>query len=173
MDAAYFRVLFDYNGWANERVLARAGELTEAEYSAVRPGLSFGSLHATLAHAFAAEGVWLGRWRGAPLTGPLANAREMGPILETEVPTLSALRERWQAVEAGLQEFVARLSDAEAQAPLRYVMTDGSAYEHPLAEQLAHLVNHGTQFRSEAAVALTQAGHSPGDLDLIGYLRQR
>jgi uncharacterized damage-inducible protein DinB len=37
---------------------------------------------------------------------------------------------------------------------------------------LVHVVNHGTQFRSEAAVALTEYGHSPGDLDLIFYLRQ-
>jgi uncharacterized damage-inducible protein DinB len=34
---------------------------------------------------------------------------------------------------------------------------------------LLHLANHGTQHRSEAAILLTQAGRSPGDLDLIDY----
>jgi uncharacterized damage-inducible protein DinB len=43
----------------------------------------------------------------------------------------------------------------------------------PFAGMLRHLVNHGTQHRSEAAAILTQAGHSPGDLDMITWLEDR
>jgi uncharacterized damage-inducible protein DinB len=39
----------------------------------------------------------------------------------------------------------------------------------PVAVMLQHLANHGTQHRSEAALLLTQAGRSPGDLDLIFF----
>jgi len=38
---------------------------------------------------------------------------------------------------------------------------------------MAHLVSHGTQYRAEVAWSLTELGSSPGDLDLILYLRAR
>jgi uncharacterized damage-inducible protein DinB len=37
---------------------------------------------------------------------------------------------------------------------------------------LVHVLNHGTQHRSEAALLLTSYGQSPGDLDLILFLRE-
>jgi uncharacterized damage-inducible protein DinB len=40
----------------------------------------------------------------------------------------------------------------------------------PLWQLMAHIANHGTQHRSEAAEMLTQMGRSPGDLDLMQYL---
>jgi len=39
--------------------------------------------------------------------------------------------------------------------------------EIPMWQLLAHVVNHGTQHRSEVARYLTECGHSPGDLDLL------
>ena len=37
---------------------------------------------------------------------------------------------------------------------------------------MAHVVNHGARHRSEAAMLLTNYSYSPGDLDLIVFLRE-
>jgi uncharacterized damage-inducible protein DinB len=55
MDANHFRLLFDYNCWANHLVIDRAAEVRESDYFATAAGLSFGSLHATLVHILVGE----------------------------------------------------------------------------------------------------------------------
>jgi uncharacterized damage-inducible protein DinB len=150
---SHFRMLFAYNSWANGQVLERAGKVREEDYFKPLPGLSFDTLHATLAHIFVAEVVWLGRWQGRPATGYLADARQMDRIVESEVPNLADLIARWGIVEMERWEYLAWLTDEDLERPLTYETVDGTQYSQPLAEQMAHVINHGTQFRSEAAVA--------------------
>jgi uncharacterized damage-inducible protein DinB len=174
MNPDYFRLLFEYNTWANGQILERTAEAPEADYFASRAGLSFGSLHATLVHIFVAEAVWLARWRGRPFgPGFASNAREAQRIGRELIADLPTLRQRWQEIEADLRSFVLGLADADVASRVTYRTTGGEQFSDPLAHQMAHLVNHGTQFRAEAAVRLTELGHSPGDLDLTVLLRER
>jgi uncharacterized damage-inducible protein DinB len=69
-------------------------------------------------------------------------------------------------------EFVAGLSDERLNAEFDYTSTEGGQHRRVLWEAMAHMVNHGTQHRSEAAAMLTGMGHSPGDIDLIVYLNE-
>lgn len=155
--------LFEYNCWANDRVLTQAARLTPEQHTAPAP-VSFGSLHGTLAHILGAEIVW--RLRCEEGTSPPALP---GP---DEFPTLEALMERWHAEEYAMRVFLGLLPAGDLDRVVRYTNTRGASFETPLWQILAHVVNHGTQFRAEAAVVLTGYGASPGDLDMIRFFRE-
>jgi uncharacterized damage-inducible protein DinB len=120
-----------------------------------------GSLRATLVHMLSAEWIWRSRWQG---TSPMEDLRE------EDLPTLRALRERWREEERQMRAFLATLGEEDVQRVVEYTNTKGQTYAAPLWQMMGHLVNHGTQHRSEAAMLLSRLGHSPGDMDLLIFL---
>jgi uncharacterized damage-inducible protein DinB len=164
MDLHDVRTLFAYNRWSNARVLDAAARLTDEQFRA--PGrLAHGGLRGTLVHTLFAEWVWRMRWQGTPPH----HAFRFGAV---EFPSLPALRERWLEEEALLMEMVEGLTDDRLRAAIEYTSTEGGRHRRILWETMAHLVNHGTQHRSEVAAILTELGHSPGDIDLIVFLNE-
>lgn len=157
-------LLYEYNYWANKHVLDAAARVGREQLIAPA-ALSHGSLHNTLVHILATEWVW--RMRCQEGISPSAL------LSERELPTLEALRSRWQEEEHTMRSFLAGLSDEALAGTVRYTTTRGVPYENVLWHLLVHVVNHGTQFRGEAGVLLAEYGHSPGDLDLIAFLRER
>ena len=173
MDADYFRLIFEYNRWANRLILGRASEAEETDYFAVVAGFSFGSLHATLVHVLVGELVWLARWQGRLPPEDLKDARKADLLAISEIPTFDALAKLWRHEEEEQRRFFASLTDRTVSRTIAYRTQYDEPNEQPLSQLVAHFVNHGTQFRAEAAVRLTQLALSPGDLDLIIFLRQR
>jgi len=164
MNRSDLQFLFDYNYWANARVMNAAVQLTPDQFSAPH-GLSHGSVRGALVHVLGAEMVW--RLRCQLGTSPAALPTEH------DFPTLEALRARWSDEQAAMRAFIASLTDEQLSQTLEYKTTKGVPQSNILWQVLAHVVNHGTQFRAEAAVALTAAGHSPGDLDLLLFMREQ
>ncbi|MBM3219752.1 MAG: hypothetical protein FJZ38_13945 [Candidatus Rokubacteria bacterium] len=157
------RNLYDYNAWANARILDTAAALTLEQLPAPG-GASFESVRDTLVHTMGAQWLYLERWRGrSPRALPDAAA----------FADLAAIRARWDEIERETQVLVAALDDARLMAPLSYVNMQGETWTYPLWQQMIHQVNHATQHRSEAAVLLTQHGHSPGWLDLLYFVDLR
>jgi uncharacterized damage-inducible protein DinB len=164
MEKTELQFLMDYNYWANGLILHTAAQASAEQYTATI-AVSFGSLRGTLLHILGAEIVWRLRIQGDILPYKMVG--------EDEFSTLAQLVERWAAEEGAMRAFLAGLDYDGANQIIQYKNSRGVAFQNPLWQILAHVVNHGTQFRSEAAVILTQLGYSPGDLDLIYYIRSR
>ncbi len=155
--------LYDYNAWANRRVLDAAEGLTPEQYRE-DAGASFGAVHDTLVHVVGAQWLYLERWKG---TSPAAG---LDPKAFAD---LAAVRRRWDVVERETHDFVAALTDGDLARVVEYVNTQGERWAYPLWQQALHQVNHATQHRSEAAMVLTRFGHSPGWLDFLYYIDLR
>jgi len=156
----YYRWLFDYGYWARDRVLAQVAKFDHGAYVAPRP-LDYGTIRGTLVHWLARDAIWLARWQGRP--------DEL--IDESRLPTFEALRERWVQEEHQMRAFLNKLTDSDLTETVSYVSAvTNNRYTVALWPMMSHVANHGTQHRSEVALALTQLGLSPGDLDLIVYL---
>jgi uncharacterized damage-inducible protein DinB len=150
------RELFDYNDWANERILRAADNLTAEQFVAPTrfPG---GSLRGCLLHVVNALRFHLAGWQGLPAPPDRKAA---------ECPDVGTLRTLWSREDAALRAFLATLTDADLDQPRSLTFTrEGILATAPLWKMLVHNVNHSTQHRSDAAQILTDLGHSPGDLD--------
>lgn len=153
-------LLYRYNQWANAKILGAAANVTQEQYLAPA-SFPHGGLRGTLVHALSAEWIWRTRWEGTSPTSVLK---------PDEFPTLDSLRIRWAEEERRLMAFVERLGDEQLNRTFDYKNTAGKPFTRVLWHAMAHVVNHGTQHRSEAAALLTDFGCSPGDIDLLFFV---
>lgn len=155
-------LLYQYNNWANIRILNAAAQASSDQFLA-EASYPHGGLRSTLTHALFAEWIWRTRWMGE------SPEYRLKP---EDFPTFASLRERWDEEEKALSGFVNGLSDEKLNSTFQYKNTHGDVNENILWQAMAHVVNHGTQHRSETAAMLTELGFSPGDIDLIVFLRE-
>jgi uncharacterized damage-inducible protein DinB len=93
-------------------------------------------------------------------------------LKEDDFPMVDALAERWREDEQSMRAWLATLTDADLEGIIRYTTDEGGTRERVLWHCLWHVVNHGTQHRSEAAAILSEYGYSPGGLDFTAFLNR-
>ena len=120
-----------------------------------------GSLLATLVHILDAECGW---------RVLLQRGKETPALDVKDFPTLASLDDRWRYEEGHMRQYLASLTDESLMDVVRYTNPQGIHRERIRWHGLYHVVNHGTQHRSEAAAMLTDYGQSPGDMDFSLYL---
>lgn len=156
------KLLYKYNDWANQRIIDAAEKVTQEQLNATND-LGWGNLRGMLIHILNAERGW--RIRLADQGSP--------QWLETEdFPDLASLRARWQDENREMQRYLERLTDEKVNE-MFMIERNGETRQYTLWHFLLHVVNHGTQHRSECAALLTGFGHSPGDMDFTVFLGSR
>ena len=152
MQADDLRWLFAYDRWATRRLLAVLDGVDPAAWARTNVVDERGLGGIMVHHLGASQ-----RWR----IGLQSQGEEEGPRPEREPqPTIDDLKQRWEAEWQAVDAWLPTLTDGF----LAY--TDDGV---PIWQMLVHVINHGTQHRSEAAALLTAEGRSPGDLDMIFF----
>jgi uncharacterized damage-inducible protein DinB len=82
------------------------------------------------------------------------------------LPDLPSINAYWSGEHERLRAYVGSM-DGAALAHRMTWQTEHGPMTAARWQIVAHVVNHGTQHRSEMARYLTEWGHSPGDLDLL------
>lgn len=154
--------LFDHLYWMRDRVLT-AASLLEADAFRSTETVTTRDLRATLVHELDVQWSWRERLKGA-------DWEEWGPDAElkgSDYPDVTAIAEHWRRDEADMRAWLASLTNVDLDAP-----PARAEDRQPLWHYVMHLVSHGTQQFSEAAVLLTRAGQSPGEIGFLEFIRQ-
>lgn len=163
MNLEDFRLLYDFNSWANHRILDACTPLTDEQFTR-HLGNSFPSVRDTLFHICGAEWIWLERWHGrSPNAIPSA----------ADYPTLEAVRRRWADVERDLRDYVASLTAEDLQRILNFKTLAGVPHSQPLWQCLQHVANHSTYHRGQITTMLRQLNAKPVGTDMIAFYRER
>lgn len=163
---AYIEQLMDYNYWANGLILKYAEKLDVDRFQESADSRT--SVRDNLIHIMFAEQVWLDRMAG--MSRPQSeydaqfNARTYAEIRK--------IYEDWFDLELKMRAFLDSLEEDQLLETFGYTrLSTGTEHEDRFVDILTQLVLHGMQHRAEAAQALTDFGHSPGNIDYITYLR--
>lgn len=162
MDRDFIAHSYEYGVWASRRLLDKAALVTNEQ---LRHRFTEGAqpILNTFVHLVSAESRWFQSWHSI---SPLMN-----PLTVDELPTIDAIRARWEPLFEQRRAFIESLTPQKLDANITRKIA-GKDTGLPLWQALIHVANHGTEHRSEIAAMLTDAGQSPGDLDMTLYFSE-
>jgi uncharacterized damage-inducible protein DinB len=148
---------FEYNRWANLRLLDACSRLTDAQLDAPAVKGTYGSVRETLMHLFRSEE---GYTHHSTFTGPVPDPRLEGM---TAFPGFDELRRH---AERSGRELAAIAERADLSEVLHL---DGGTYDAEVIIVLIQAINHGIDHRSQIATLLSQQGIELPALDGWAY----
>jgi uncharacterized damage-inducible protein DinB len=163
MKPAEIVALYEYNAWADRRMLEAVSRLTTEQFT--KPlGSSYSSVRDTVVHIYGVEWLWLERFQGrSPSAIPD----------DPEFADIAKLKASWVAFEPTLLNFARGLTQENLDRVMEYKTMKFGVYRNPLWQSMQHLVNHGTYHRGQATTMLRQLGAQPILTDLMHFYREQ
>jgi uncharacterized damage-inducible protein DinB len=152
------QLLYEYDRWANNRVLQAASALNVEQFKRDLSA-SFGSVRDTLLHIIGGEWGWLTYWKEASPDPTFLKdlwTRHDALFNPNAFPDVAAVQAKWAEIEKEQVEFVNRLTSESLEKMLPIRGTQLS-----LAHLMQHLTNHSTYHRGQVAVMMRQLGAKP------------
>lgn len=157
MSLTLFRMLGQFNAWANGRLYESCARLSDDDYRRERKAF-FGSIHRTLNHILVVDQLWRGR-----IEGRMPPYKSLADVPYEVFDDLRAAR----VVEDGaLVTFVDALDSKRLAEIVRYEFLDGTPGSAPAELLLITLFNHQTHHRGQVHCMLTGFGCKPDDTDI-------
>lgn len=145
----YFLKLYQYNSWANQRVLECLDRQQVKDEKILQ---IFG-------HLVCAQLIWFHRFKDLPKS-PL---KLWGNYSLTELKSIA------EDASRSWLEFIEEEDGFDR--VLKYTNYVGEYYETNIRDLMAHLVNHCTYHRGQVAVLLRERGLEPVNTDFVTYDR--
>lgn len=150
MQKEYFQSLYQYNKWANDKVL----DVFLKQDTVPEKSLLW------MSHIIAAEKAWFSR---------IVN-EDFGAFKLWESVELPELKELQLKFDGLYINHVSSKEDFESF--ISYKNTKGEAHETKLSDILIHVANHGTYHRGQISANLKENGIQPVSTDFIFWKRE-
>jgi uncharacterized damage-inducible protein DinB len=163
------QLLYEYDRWANNRVLRAASTLSAEEFTRDLGG-SFPSVRDTLVHIVGCEWGWLRCWKEPSPSSAFVTdlwARLNTVFNPNAFPDLAAVQAKWAEVEREQLDFVNRVTNESLGRRLAVRTTQIS-----LAHLMQHLANHSTYHRGQVALMMRRLAAEPCATDFAMFLME-
>jgi uncharacterized damage-inducible protein DinB len=164
------RLLFEYDRWANNRILRAASALTPEQFTRDL-GSSFVSVRDTLVHIIRGEWGWLTYWKSTSHSTAFLQDLWAGdnPLFQVDAfPDVAAVARKWAEVEKEQTEFVNSVTEEALRRTLPVLEKQLN-----LAHLMQHLANHSTYHRGQIASMIRRLGAEPLPTDFAFFLLER
>ncbi|MBI1358465.1 MAG: damage-inducible protein DinB [Acidobacteria bacterium] len=145
-----FHLLFDYERWANDRVLASL-QAAKEHGQAVR----------LFAHILAGQEAWIMRLEGQDSKG----------VALWPPQSLAECAGRLGALDQRIRAYLKGLTEADLSREIVYRNQTGNEFRNTPLDILTHLGLHSQHHRGQIALQLRQLGQEPAVTDFIAFRR--